>query len=233
MDYLAPILIIGGLVIFILWQKKLWFFSNKTKSGFAADTVEDRVLSITTKIRGPLGTNFWIESGAVGSLESLDAYERGMTDCFRRAGCIGYTRLLNHSDYIIAILKSTENDSQGFPCYRLPAGQYAGTEWDKGGYILVAGQMVFLGTPYGNIIAIPDHILPEHMEHAATVAGFEAEHPLHGYNNGEEFERTKTHGGGFGHPTIPPCPGESLASMNLIPVEKMFLADYTGRSADR
>jgi len=235
MNIILPILIIAGITLLVMWQKRLWFFSNKKDgSGFRGGTIEERVLGITNRTRGARGTYFRIEDGANGSPKSLEAYERGMADCFRRAGCLGYTRQISHSDYIVAILKSIENDSQGMPAYRLPAGQYAGTEYDKGGYILVAGQLVFLGTPHGNVIAIPDHELEGQMEHGAAVAGYEVEHVLHGWNNAERFEETKTHGAGNGHPTIPECLGVKSVqrSADSVQIEAMFLEDYQGSAVD-
>ena len=156
---------------------------------------------------GPLGTRFWIEPGARLPVEVMGAMEQGLTNAFERAGCVGYQRQRSHADYNIAILRSLENDSQGYPAYRLPAGPYTGTEFDKGGYILVAGEMASVGEPYGNWIAIPEHTTLQ-LGHAETIADYEAEHILLAWNDGDEFERTKIHGQGTGHPAIPPCPGE-------------------------
>lgn len=182
-----------------------------------------RVLEISADERnlriGPLGTRFWVEDGATLPGAVINAIESGLTDAFERAGCVGYPRQRSHADHNVAILRSHENDSQGFPAYRLPAGPYTGTEFDKGGYILVAGEMVAAGNPYGNWIAIPEHTSFQ-TEHARTIADYETEHVLLAWNDGDEFERTKIHGQGTGHPIIPSCPGEfrprGLAEIGLV-----------------
>lgn len=174
---------------------------------------------------GKLGTRFWVEPGAALTEAVMDAMERGLTNTFRRAGCVGYGRQLNHAEHNIAILRSLENDSQGYPAYRLPAGPYTGTEFDKGGYILVAGETVAVGNPYGNWIAIPEH-RPSQIGHAELIADFETEHVILAWNDGDEFERTKIHGQGTGHPIIPPCPGE------LRPLSLAMIDMHSGRGVE-
>ena len=93
-----------------------------------------------------------------------------------------------------------EPDSDGNPCYRLPVGEYKDTEFDKGGYILVAGQVISVGQD-ANIIALPEH--RDRFAHLELVAGYEAEHVELAWFDGDEYERTKYHGSGVGHPIIP------------------------------
>lgn len=199
------ILIFGGLagvIGFLLWRRHRQKLANRTigRRVFDLSKEPDR------RRIAPTGANIWVEDGAECPAPVMTAFEVGLANAFEKAACRGYTRAINHSDYNIAVLKSNEKDSQGFPAYRLPCQNYCGTVYDKGGYILAAGQMVFVGTPYGNWIAIPEHTVSQ-LEHAQTIAEYEAEHIILAWNDGEEFERTKTHGDGTGHPIIPACPG--------------------------
>lgn len=219
-ELIWAILIFGGLaavVLFLLWRRK--------KEKEANRTIGKRVVDLSNqpdrRRTASLGTNIWLEDDAACSESVMRAFENGLAHAFEKAACRGYTRALNHSDYNIAVLKSHENDSQGFPAYRLPCQNYCGSVYDKGGYILAAGQMVFVGTPYGNWIAIPEHTVQQ-LEHAETIAEYEAEHVILAWNDGAEFERTKTHGDGTGHPIIPACPSSGL----IVKADRSFTAGH-------
>ena len=164
----------------------------------------ERVAAIKDQVRSPRGVTVKFEKGVTVSADEMAAIDAGLQDTFDRSPCHGYLRALNHNEYTVAILNSQDRDSLGNPAYRLPCAQYCGTEYDKGGYILVAGEMVALGSPYGNIIALPDH--NDRYENERLAASFEAEHIVLGWNDGDKFEATKTHGQGQGHPIIENCP---------------------------
>lgn len=174
--------------------------------------VENQVWEIKLKSASPKGVQIWAQDGTTVTAEDMDAIERGFERTFIKSRCRGYNRQLNHSDYIVAILKGTDLDSEGNPAYRVPAGPYAGTIYDKGGYILVAGQMVFVGQPYGNVIALPDST---NFDHMALAAEYEAEHVILAWNDGDEFERTKIHIGNS-HPIIPNCPDKPTAEKSSM-----------------
>lgn len=219
------LLISIGLAALVAWL----YLRRKRNRPIAA-----RVFAITNKTTGISGLEVWLEDGANISVDDLPAIETGLERTFEKARCRGYTLALSLSDYIVAIVKG-EPDSDGNPCYRIPAGVYAGTVYDKGGYILVAGQMLTAGEPYGNIIVIPEHN-GQRLDHLALVAEFEAEHVVLAYNDGDEFERTKVHGNGTGHPIIPNCSGELRSGGSQIlcgdighlsPVGRLIAADET------
>ncbi len=170
-----------------------------------------RTFAITNKITTSLGTKVWVEDGA--EIPSYAAIHAGLEACFEKARCKGYTGALSPSDYTIAVLKAAEErSSDGMPALAIPAGEYAGTIYDKGGYILIAGQMLQADHEDGNIIAIPEHSRAEaELTHLALIVDFEAEHIILAYNDGDEFERTKFHGGGISHPIIPLCSGYARA----------------------
>ena len=198
MTYIIIALIALGLVTF-------WLYWRKRKTS----DIWKRVFAIKTKTRD--GCELWLEDGVAHP--DVQAIHRGMEYTFAKARCKGYTQALNISDYIVAIVKSVLSPS-GVPCYKIPAGVYAGTEWDMGVYILVAGQMLTVGQPYGNIIVIPDH-KGQMAESLETVVGYEVEHIVLCWNDGDEYERTKVHIGS-GHPIIPDCDGQLVAKQEIL-----------------
>lgn len=163
------------------------------------DTIENRVFRLDDSFVTEKGVRIRREPGVEVPLAACIAIEQGITATQIRTRR-KYGTSLNLTDYIVAVVRS-ERDSDGNPSYRLPAGPYAGSVYDKGGYILVAGQMLTAGAPYGNIIVLPEHT--DNFDHMERAAEYEAEHVELAWWDGDEFEATKIHGQGKGHPIIP------------------------------
>lgn len=162
--------------------------------------ISGRVFAITDRTILPSGLAVWVEDGASLNDAEIAAIENGLERCFEKARRAGYDRPLRLSDYIVAIVgDAVRSPESQIWSYKLPAGDYAGSEWDLGGYILAAGQMIAVGEPYGNIIAVPEHKGTD-LEQLAEVVMYEAEHIILAYCDGEKFEATKIHGSGQGHP---------------------------------
>lgn len=186
------ILALAGIVTALL----IWKFTRKAK----IRSIEDRVYAITEKTHTAGGVELWIEKGAVCSMSETFAIEAGLEQCFAKARRVGYDRPLNLSDYKVAIIAdSIRSPEAQIWSYKLPAGPYTGTEWDLGGYILAAGQMLAAGEPFGNIIAIPDHHGTD-LEQLEQIVMYECEHIILAHCDGDKFEATKIHGQGQGHP---------------------------------
>lgn len=211
----------------VAWFTRRFWIKQKVKP------IWGRVMAIRNRTSSPLGVQIWIEDGAECSLEARRAIERGLARTFAKSGCLGYPRTLTYGDAIVAIVKG-EPDSQGNPAYRIPAGPYAGTIYDKGGYILVAGEVISVGDQIGNIIVIPEH--RTNMAHLETVTEHEWEHVEYAWHDAERFEATKFHGVGEGHPIMPECPGteyfassafDTLCCVNdaVTPVDRMIAED--------
>lgn len=206
----------------------IWLSNRKAAKPKYRQTLP-RVLEITRRDVTPAGTTILIEDGASASMSAKYAIDAGLSRCFEKAACAGYRRAVSHRDYQVAILRTLDHDSQGFPAYRLPAGPYLGTEFDKGGYVIVSGEMAAVGEPYGNIIAVAEHI--DRFEHMSAVCEYEAEHVILAWNNGEEFERTKVHGSSTGHPIIADCNGSFARTHAFASRMSMQFGDYTGSAA--
>ncbi len=190
-----------------------------SKAPAPGPTIQDPFIRATTLPEyqiTPGGVHIRLESGTQLSAAGEDAIDRGITDTLEKVQC-AYGRSNELSSYTVAILQA-EPDSNGDPAYKVPCGPgcgYEGTEYDKGGYILAAGQYIAAGTPFGNVIALPEHVGKE--EHLRRVAGYEAEHVELAWFDGFKFLATQVHGPTTGHPLIPECPANPTDDPAKIP----------------
>lgn len=130
----------------------------------------------------------------------LNAIDRGLDDLFTVSAKNGYRARLRHSDYTIYIARADrQKDSSGnySPDLAVSAGQYAGSDYDKGGYIYAAG-MVIAYNPCAFVIA-------EHSKNPARVSEvvrYEGEHLILYHNDRRRYNETADHSGGGGHPIL-------------------------------
>lgn len=133
-------------------------------------------------------------------VEVLRAIDDGFTQLFQIARRHGYTRRTNYSDYTVFIGRADRmRDSQGnySPDVAVPAGQYAGSGYDQGGYIY-AGGMVLAFNPSAFLIAEHDRS----WERVSNVVRYEGEHLVLYYNDRALFNRTADHSTGGYHPIL-------------------------------
>lgn len=134
------------------------------------------------------------------SAAMLTAIDKGLTDLFAVARKNGYGKRLNYSDYTIFIARPDRTksaDGQYSPDIAIGAAQYAGTEYDKGGYIYVAGMIVALN-PCAFVIA--EH--SKNVDRVADVVRFEGEHLVLYHNDRRRYSETADHSKGGGHPIL-------------------------------
>lgn len=134
------------------------------------------------------------------SRQMMEAIDTGLTELFAVARKNGYSRNLRYSDYTIFIGKADRQaDSAGkySPDIAVGAAQYAGTVYDKGGYIYAAG-MVLSYRPSAFVIA--DH--QRDYGRVSDVVRFEGEHIILYFNDRARYEQTKDHSKGGGHPIL-------------------------------
>ena len=130
----------------------------------------------------------------------LNAIDTGLTDLFAVARKNNYRSRLNYSDYTIFIAKADrtkDSAKQYSPDIAVPANQYAGTEFDKGGYIYAAG-MVMAYNPCAFIIA--EHT--KEYERVSNVARYEGEHLVLYHNDRRQYNKTADHSQGGAHPIL-------------------------------
>ena len=130
----------------------------------------------------------------------LNAIDKGLTDLFAVAKKNKYSTRLNYSDYSVFIAKADRTkDSSGkySPDIAVPAGQYAGSDYDQGGFIYAAG-MVIAYTPCAFLIA--EHT--KDLNRVSHVVRYEGEHLVLYHNDRKRYNETADHSKGGGHPIL-------------------------------
>jgi len=132
--------------------------------------------------------------------EVLNAIDRGLAELFDVARRHGYRNRLSFSDYTVFIARAdrTRDRSGAYsPDIAVPAQQYAGSDYDQGGFIYAAG-MVLAFNPSAFVIAEHDH----DFGRISNVVRYEGEHLVLYYNDRSLYERTADHSRGGGHPIL-------------------------------
>ena len=129
----------------------------------------------------------------------LKAIDKGLAELFTVARKNGYKNRLNYSDYNIYIAKAdrTNDGSSYSPDIAVGAAQYAGTVYERGGYVWAAG-MVIARNPMAFVIA-------EHTDdyiRVSNVVRYEGEHLVLYHNDRQRFLATADHSKGGGHPIL-------------------------------
>jgi hypothetical protein len=130
----------------------------------------------------------------------LNAIDKGLNDLFAVARKNRYSQRLKHSDYIIFIAKAdrqTDSDGNYIPNFAIPVAQYAGTDYDKGGFMYAAG-MVIANNPLAFMIAENEKKLSQVSE----VVRYEGEHLVLYHNDRKRYNETADHSKGGGHPIL-------------------------------
>ncbi len=134
------------------------------------------------------------------SAAMMNAIDKGLTDLFAVARKNGYSRRLNYTDYTVFIANADrQKDASGkySPDIAVGAAQYAGTEYDKGGYIYAAG-MVIANNPMSFVIA--EH--KSDLSRVSDLVRFEGEHLVLYHNDRRRYDATMDHSRGGGHPIL-------------------------------
>jgi hypothetical protein len=148
--------------------------------------------------RTPRGVN--VVARTMPSRGFLNAIDGGLAALFEVAQRHGYRDRMRFEDYTVFIARADRTkDSQGqySPDIAVPAQQYAGTDYDQGGFIYAAG-MVLAFNPCALVIAENDRDLSR----VSNVVRFEGEHLILFYNDRALYLRTADHSHGGGHPIL-------------------------------
>ena len=134
------------------------------------------------------------------SADTLRAIDGGLSELFTVARRHGYSARLNYADYTIFIARADRTtDSAGAysPDIAVGAAQYAGSVYDKGGYVYAAG-MVLSNQPCAFIIA--EH--EQEFGRVSNVARYEGEHLVLYHNDRRLYQKTADHSRGGSHPIL-------------------------------
>jgi hypothetical protein len=152
----------------------------------------------TVSVRTQLGAN--VIAVRNPSAAMLAAIDRGLTGLFAVARKNGYRRKLSYSDYTVFIGNAdrTSDSTGGYsPDIAVGAAQYAGTDYDKGGYIFAAG-MVISFNPMAFVIS--EHT--RDLNRVSDVVRYEGEHMVLYHNDRRRYSQTADHSQGGGHPIL-------------------------------
>jgi hypothetical protein len=148
--------------------------------------------------RTPRGANvFAVKRPSAAMLAAID---RGLTDLFAVSRKNGYRNRLRYADYTVFIARADRNrDSQGqySPDVAVGAAQYAGTDYDQGGYIFAAG-MVISNNPCAFVVAEHDRDL----QRVSNIVRYEGEHLVLYHNDRGRYTQTRDHSAGGAHPIL-------------------------------
>lgn len=134
------------------------------------------------------------------SSKMLAAIDRGLADLFAVSRKNNYTKRTNYTDYTIFIAKAdrTLDVSKNYsPDIAVGAAQYAGSVYDKGGFVYAAG-MVLAYTPSAFIIA--EHT--KEFSRVSDVVRYEGEHLVLYHNDRAFYNKSADHSKGGGHPIL-------------------------------
>jgi hypothetical protein len=132
--------------------------------------------------------------------EMLRAIDDGLTELFAVARRNGYRSHLNYPDYTVFIARADRTkDSTGAysPDIAVGAAQYAGSVYDKGGYVYAAG-IVSSFDPCAFAIAEHDR----DWQRVSNVVRYEGEHLVLYHNDRQRFLATRDHSHGGSHPIL-------------------------------
>jgi hypothetical protein len=149
-------------------------------------------------VRTPKGANVYAVNRPAAAV--LTAIDQGLTDLFAVARKNRYSRKLNYSDYSIFVAKADRTkDSSGAysPDVAVGSAQYAGTDYDQGGFIYAAG-MVISTAQCAFLIA--EH--SKELSRVSNVVRYEGEHLVLYHNDRKRFNETADHSKGGGHPIL-------------------------------
>ena len=183
---------------FIAAMAIICFAGSGNAQGLVANAQKITGDRFTVTGRTPRGANIYAVNRPTAAM--VTAVDQGLTDLFAVARRHGYRNKLQYSDYTIFIARPDRQvDASGkySPDFAIGAAQYAGTEYDKGGYIFAAG-MVLAFNPCAFIIA--DHA--RDLQRVSDVVRYEGEHLVLYYNDRALYQRTADHSRGGGHPIL-------------------------------
>lgn len=132
--------------------------------------------------------------------EVLRAVDRGLTDLFAVARRHGYGERLNYAGYTIFVARADRTrDRAGAysPDIAVGAAQYAGSVYDRGGYVYAAG-LVLSFQPCAFVIA--EH--EQNWQRVADVVRYEGEHIVLYHNDRRRYAQTADHSRGGSHPIL-------------------------------
>jgi len=163
----------------------------------AAEKISGDKFKVSAKT--PKGASVYAVKSPTSSV--LRAIDKGLTDLFAIARKHEYRTRLNYSDYSVYIARSDlrENRKGNYtPAFAInQIGTYAGSVYDQGGFIYVAG-MVISFKPSAFLIVENN----KNLNFTSDIVRYEGEHIVLYHNDRKLFDQTQDHSKGGAHPIL-------------------------------
>lgn len=187
-------------LIFVAFQSPVKSQTKRVKDPVTKQA--ERITGDTFKVSASTPKGVRIKAVRKPSKKMLNAIDKGFDQLFAIAGKkeYGYKKSLDHTDYTVYIARAdrTENaDGVYSPDIAVGAAQYAGSKYDKGGYIYAAGMVISFGP---NSFVIAEH--SRDFVRVSNVVRYEGEHLVLFHNDRKLFRETADHSRGGGHPIL-------------------------------
>lgn len=195
MERSIKLIVAVGFAIILLLGAVQVFGQNRAVLAEAQRVTGDR---FAFSAKTAKGANIY--GAARPSRAMLNAIDKGLDDLFAVARKNRYNKRLKYSDYSVFIGKADRTkDAAGnySPDIAVGAAQYAGTDYDKGGYIYAAG-MVIAFNPMSFVIA--EHT--SNLSRVSNIVRYEGEHLVLYHNDRRKYSQTADHSQGGGHPIL-------------------------------
>lgn len=195
------------IICLVLLMSAVIFLAFQTPISPQSTSAQEAVTSKAEKITGDKFK--YIERSSKGASvysvskphqEMLRAIDDGLSELFKIAekSDYRYRRKMQHSDYTIYIARADRTRAGKYsPAIAISARQYAGSKYDKGGFIYVAGMVVSFN-PCAFLIA--EH--SKDFKLVSEVVRYEGEHLVLYHNDRKYFRETADHSKGGGHPIL-------------------------------
>lgn len=199
--YIIPIIIVIALVGFLWWKRKQrdarFEYSNEVRANPMLERISGFPKTAPRYTEG--GVRVHVEPGASCTETEAQIIEAAITDAIKAAKLRNYTKALSLTDYEVGVLNSFRSPEGDTWCFRVSdmLGEYGGTSFDQGGYVLAAEAVAsYGGKHYKNVFCVADaHGLQKEKdrEDLFNAARAGTEHIVLFHNDPAEYERTKVH----------------------------------------
>lgn len=132
---------------------------------------------------------------------TLKAIDNGLENLFAIARKHDYSSHLNYSEYTIYIARPDRlknADGNYSPAFAIASAQYAGSVYDKGGFIYAAG-MVISNSPSAFLIV---EYNDQNLDGISDIVRYEGEHLILYFNDRRLYNQTADHSKGGSHPIL-------------------------------
>jgi hypothetical protein len=207
-----------GFIVFTIWHDK----KKKVANAWHLDPLSRAFerIKAAPDTTTPAGAKMYYVPSVTKDL-SLTEIDRGIEHTFQKCECAGYPVNRAQHDIKVVVFESEQSPEAHVWSFKVPVmnGQpYYNSQWDmmKGQpgtfhYILAAELVVAIGSPYGDVHAIPYVPSSEpDKDYLARINEFSREHICLAWYDPPRYDATLNHAQGGGHPILAECPTKSL-----------------------